>query len=201
MTISAYPQILLYVSIAFTLIVFWKACRQNAKILTGLLVWLSVHGLLAYHHFYENTDLPPRFALIVLPTAVLMVFIFNHPKSRQQTDNFSLKWLTLMHLVRVPVELMLYRLFAEGVVPELMTFSGRNFDIVAGLTTPIVYYLFFVKKKLSQGLMLGWQVVCLLLVINIAVQASLSAPFPFQQFGFEQPNIAITRFPLSGFRL
>jgi hypothetical protein len=40
-----------------------------------------------------------------------------------------------------------------------------------------------------------WNFICLGLLVNIIVNAVLSAPFPFQQFGFSQPNIAVLYFP------
>jgi hypothetical protein len=43
--------------------------------------------------------------------------------------------------------------------------------------------------------LLIWNVVCLGLLVNIVVIAILSVPTAFQQFGFDQPNIAIGQFP------
>jgi len=40
-----------------------------------------------------------------------------------------------------------------------------------------------------------WNVMALALLLNIVINALLSAPFPFQQFAFDQPNIAILYFP------
>lgn len=194
-SLSFYSQGLLYLSAVFTLFVFYKAGYSHFKVIMALIFWMNLHGVLAFNHFYENTDLPPRFALVILPAVAVILFIFNYGPGRHWIDSLNLKWLTIIHVVRVPVELMLYELYTKGAVPELMTFSGRNFDILAGITAPIVYYLFFVKKGLSRRSMLIWNVICLLLVINIAVQAVLSAPLPFQQFGFEQPNVAVMQFP------
>lgn len=107
----------------------------------------------------------------------------------------NLKTLTLVHIVRIPVEIVLYWLFLYEKVPELMTFEGRNFDILAGLTAPIVYYFGFVKKKLDRKFIVIWNGLGLLLLMNIVINAILSAPLPFQQFAFDQPNIAIFYFP------
>ena len=82
-------------------------------------------------------------------------------------------------------------------VPELMTFEGRNFDILAGITAPFMAYFVFEKKKLGRQTLLIWNFICLGLLANIVINALLSAPFPFQQFAFEQPNIAILNFPFS----
>ena len=76
-----------------------------------------------------------------------------------------------------------------------MTFEGRNFDIVSGITAPIIFYFFFVKKSWRVSLLLAWNFICLGLLLNIVVNAALSAPFAFQQFAFDQPNIAVLHFP------
>jgi hypothetical protein len=75
-----------------------------------------------------------------------------------------------------------------------MTFEGRNFDIISGITAPIIYYFVFIKSK-SQSLLLLWNFVCLGLLINIVANAILSLPYPFQQFAFDQPNIGLFYFP------
>jgi len=76
-----------------------------------------------------------------------------------------------------------------------MTFEGRNFDILAGLSTPFIAYFGFTKKTIGRKFLLAWNIICLLLLLNIVVNAILSAPFVFQQFAFDQPNIAILYFP------
>lgn len=112
-------------------------------------------------------------------------------------DSFPLKYLTLIHVVRVPVELVLYFLFVYKAVPELMTFEGRNFDILAGLTAPFIYYFGFVRQKLNRSFLIIWNLLSLALLMNIVINALLSTPSPIQQFAFDQPNRAILYFPFS----
>lgn len=76
-----------------------------------------------------------------------------------------------------------------------MTFEGRNFDMLSGLTAPLIFYTGFAKNRVHKKLLLFWNLICLALLINIVVIAVLSAPFAFQLFSFEQPNIAILYFP------
>jgi hypothetical protein len=76
-----------------------------------------------------------------------------------------------------------------------MTFEGRNFDILSGITAPFIYYFGFIKNKLDKKIILAWNFLCLGLLINIVGIALLSAPFPFQKFAFSQPNIALAYFP------
>ena len=125
----------------------------------------------------------------------MFIFLFVSKGGQRWIKKLDLKTLTLLHVVRIPVELILYGLFIEKAVPELMTFSGRNFDILAGITAPFIYYFGFVKDILSKKFTLVWNVLSLVLLLNIVINAILSAPLPFQQFAFEQPNIAILYFP------
>jgi hypothetical protein len=110
-------------------------------------------------------------------------------------DSFDIKTLTLLQIVRIPVELTLYWLFLYKTIPGIMTFEGRNFDILCGITAPLVYYFGYIKTTLSKNVLIAWNVACLILLANIVVIALLSAPFPFQKFGFGQPAIALLYFP------
>jgi hypothetical protein len=76
-----------------------------------------------------------------------------------------------------------------------MTFEGRNFDLISGLTAPLVYYFGMVRKKLGVNTMLVWNFACLLILLFTVSNAILSAPTPFQKFAFDQPAIAVFYFP------
>ncbi|MCU0324429.1 MAG: hypothetical protein MUF45_04125 [Spirosomaceae bacterium] len=103
--------------------------------------------------------------------------------------------LTVIHTIRIPVEIVLYWLFLNKAIPELMTFEGRNFDILVGITAPIIYFFVFVKQTWGKSALIIWNIFSLGLLLNIIINGMLSAPTPFQQFGFEQPNIAVLHFP------
>ena len=100
-----------------------------------------------------------------------------------------------MHIVRIPVELVLFLLFAKGLVPESMTFEGRNFDIFSGLTAGFVGYFGYRRKLLSKGVLIGWNLLCLALVLQVVITGILSVPSPIQQLSFEQPNVGVLLFP------
>lgn len=194
----------IYISLVFilttllTLWLFYKAANQSKITLIVLLIWLALQTFIGLSGFYTVTDtLPPRFLLLVLPPMLFIITLFTTSKGRQYLNGIDLKTLTLLHSIRIPVELVLYWLFLNKAVPELMTFEGRNFDILSGLSAPFIYYFGFIKKQLKPNLILIWNFICLALLINIVANAVLSAPFPFQQFAFEQPNIAVLYFPFN----
>ncbi|MBK9629663.1 MAG: hypothetical protein IPO62_01115 [Saprospiraceae bacterium] len=193
-----------YISFVFgftallTLALFYLANRNSRNSHIILTVWLILQSIIGISGFYTETDLfPPRLFAIVLPPMLLILVLFNNYKGKQFLDKFDVKVLTILHVVRIPVEIVLYWLFVQQTVPELMTFEGRNFDIISGLTAPIIYYFGYIKKQIPNKLILVWNFICLGLLLNIVINAALSAPFQFQQFAFEQPNIAVLHFPFN----
>jgi len=194
--LPAYISIVFGLTTILTLLLFYKATGNSKTTLIILLSWLVLQTSIGLSGFYTVTDtIPPRFLLLVLPPLLFIIVLFTTSKGRQYIDSLDAKTLTILHTIRIPVELVLFWLFLNGTVPQLMTFEGRNFDILSGLTAPVIFYFGFIKKRLDKNVILLWNFICLGLLINIVVNAVLSAPFPFQMFAFDQPNIAVLYFP------
>ena len=181
-----------YVSIAFVLTTFltvgflFYAARQTvfdttaAKILFALVpLWLVFQAALASSGFYLSVDVfPPRLPFFaVIPALVLITLLFIFAQ-KDFISRLPLKMLTLIHVIRIPVEIVLLWLFQNEQVPQLMTFEGRNFDIIAGLTAPLIYWLAFRGGKTNRPLLIIWNFVALGLLINIVANAVLSFPYP-----------------------
>ena len=159
-------------------------------------IWLAFLAFLAYSHFFQKLDAkPPHFVLVLGPPLLLIAGLLITKKGRFWINQLSLSRLTFLHTVRLPVELTLYSLYVYLQVPKLMTFEGGNYDILAGLTAPIITYFAFNRKQLSPRWLLFWNILALVSVLNIVSHALLSTPFPFQQIAFDQPNVAILKFP------
>lgn len=194
--LPSYIPVVFGLTTLVTVLLICRASRNYRLTLAVLLGWLGLQAVLGLQGFYTVTDsVPPRFLGMVLPPVLLMIGLFANPKGRHYIDGFDLQVLTYLHTVRIPVELVLFWLFVYKQVPQLMTFEGRNFDILAGLTAPFIAYFGFTKPRLATGVVLTWNFLCLALLLNIVVNAILSAPSPFQQFAFEQPNVAVLHFP------
>jgi hypothetical protein len=171
--------------------------RLPSRILIFLLiVWIFFQAALAASGFYINTSvLPPRLLIFgVLPTLLLIAAYFLFFR-RSFIEKLPLSLLTLLHTVRIPVELVLAWLAAAGMVPEIMTYHGCNFDIVSGILAPIVYYFAGRKGRVNRTVLIAYNILGLLLLANIVTIAVLSLQTPFQQFGLDQPNRAVLHFP------
>ena len=195
--LPSYMIIIFILTVILTLILFLSAVKKKTIPAVISLLWLALTGILAYNGFFQNTKgMPPHLAFVVIPAFVFVILLLVTPKGRSFTADLDLKKLTLLHIVRIPVEVTLYLLAGYKFIPELMTFAGRNFDIISGITAPVMYFLCFRESQLKhkQALLL-WNFICLALLLNIVIHAILSAPFSFQQLAFDQPNVAVLYFP------
>lgn len=179
-----------------TLFFFFKAAHYSKTVIAVSCGLAVIHSLLSLNGFYTNGEaIPPRFIIAIAPGIILCVVLFFTSKGKGFIDSLDLKTVTILHSIRVPVEITLLNMFLAGLVPQSMTFEGSNFDILSGITAPVVWYLVFILKKGNTQFLLIWNVVCLGLLLNVVITAILSAKTPFQQFAFDQPNIGVGYFP------
>lgn len=196
--LNAYIKLVFVLTTLLTVYLFYKSTPKSTLTAIILLTWLALQSFIGLSGFYTVTDtIPPRFLLLIGPPLLFILILFFTPAGKLYLDSLDLKHLTLLHTIRVPVEIVLFWLFAHKAIPALMTFEGRNFDILSGLTAPFIYYFGFIKNQLNYKIILAWNFICLGLLINIVVNAALSAPSPFQKFAFDQPNIAVLYFPFN----
>jgi len=195
--ITPLTLILFLVSTGLTGWIFWKASKCSRSVFIALVTWLMVTGVLALTGFYLVFNvLPPRLIFAVAPPLIFIAILFSTSKGKVFINDLNIEQLTLLHVVRIPVEIGLHALFIGALIPELMTYDGYNLDILSGITAPIIYYFGFIKKKLNHTILLLWNFLCLALLINIVTLAILSTPSTFQQLAFDQPNIGVLYFPI-----
>ena len=164
-------------------------------LLFALPLWLLLTGFLATTDFYRQDSLPPRVvAFGVLPSVLLMLVYFIFFR-RSFIDKLSLEMLTLLSIVRFPVELVLHWLYQAGQVPRIMTFEGWNFDILSGVSALMIYLIAFRKGRINRFLLIIWNIAALCLLINIVTIAVLSFRGPMQRLAFDQPNMGVTYLP------
>ncbi|MBK9247448.1 MAG: hypothetical protein IPM69_04880 [Ignavibacteria bacterium] len=195
-TAPLYVEIFFIVTTLMTLWIFFKATASSKPTLWLMISWLIIQAGLGLAGFYLNTTtIPPRMIALIVPPMLLIAGMFFTQKGKQYIDSIDTSLLTLLHTVRIPVEITLFWLFTAKMVPELMTFEGRNFDILSGISAPIVYYFGYKQKLFGKSILIVWNCLCLGLLLNIVITAILSVPTTFQQFSFAEPNIGVMYFP------
>jgi len=195
--VREYLPLLFIALTAAAIAVFAGASRRPVPWVMGLAAWATLVGLLAMTGFFSVLHAvggPPRAALLIGPALVGLLLFFSLPAGRRAVQRFDLKTLHALHILRIPVEAGLAGLFAAGLIPAEMTFYGRNLDILAGITAVgVVAWMYWGKPP--RAALIVWNILALGLVLNIALTGLMSVPGPMQRVGFEQPNVAVLRFP------
>lgn len=168
-------------------------------LLFGLLVWLMLTALLAQSGFLADTAArPPRLLLLIGVASAAVLWIGLGRGVAPLLRVVRPERIVEAQTFRILVEVAFLILFYQNRVPVMMTPlspGGRNWDILIGLSAPLLATLVFRKKRLSPNVALAWNVVGIVLVLNVALHGLLSAPGPLQILKTTPPFDIIVRFP------
>jgi hypothetical protein len=139
-------------------------------------------------------SLPPRMLGVLAVTLIGTFALAFSPLGKRMATVPAVAWLVGFQAFRIPVEIVLFRLHQEGIVPVQMTFEGLNFDILSGLTALPVAYL-AARDRLPNWALAAWNVFGLALLLNILTIAVLSLPLPIRAFHNEPANTFVTTVP------
>lgn len=173
-----------------------KKKKIFTRLVTGILVWaiitagLSLSGVLS-----DFSLMPPKFAIVPLVPLIIVIWIVSTKATGEILPYIPETALIHLQVFRVIVEILLWALFTQNLLPVQMTFEGKNVDIIAGLTAPLVAWL-YQNNKISKGFVITWNFICLGFLINIVTIAILSLPTPFRVFQNEPSSAIVTTFPM-----
>jgi len=171
--------------------------RNNLVVsIVVIMAWLIFSLIMASSGFLTDySALPPRLLLIVIPPPVFLLLLFLSKQFTDLTEQFNVFWLVYAQSFRILMEFILWLLYRYNAIPVQMTFDGRNFDLLVGISAPFIAYYCFVKKTWPIKIALYWNFAGLILLLNIVVVALLSTPYPFRQFMNEPANTIVFYFP------
>lgn len=127
---------------------------------------------------------PPFLPLIALTLTLAILTVVRWGKQAAATLSFAI--LIGSQAFRLPLEMVMHQAATEGVMPVQMSYSGRNFDILTG-TSAIVVAVLAARGLAPRWLLLGWNLLGSLLLLNIVWIAAISTPL-FHAFGDSQLN-------------
>ena len=115
------------------------------------------------------------------------------PFGRRFADKLPFVALIGFQAFRLPLELVMHRAAVAGIMPNVMSYTGYNFDIVTGATAlPLALYAW--RRPLPRWLMMLWNLTGQILLIVVAVVAFAASPV-FRAFGDDQLNVWVVQFP------
>jgi hypothetical protein len=139
--------------------------------------------------------MPPRILpAFLVPLVAGLLFLRSGP-TRDLLARTPPQWPIYLQSFRVVMEIILWLLYLQHRAPVIMTFEGRNVDILVGLTAIPVGYLCFARKAWSARVAFWWNVAGILILLNVVVHAQLSAPSPFRVFVTDPPLTFIAYWP------
>ena len=173
----------------------WEESRRRkifGRAVITLVAWTLLISALGLSGFLADfTAFPPRIMLVLVVPLITMIIVTFSKTATELLAYVPSRNIAAFQIFRVFVEIILWMAFIQNLLPVQMTFEGRNFDIIAGLTAPLAAY-FLAKSK--KGLII-WNLVSLGLLFNIITVAVLSLPTPLRFFMNEPANTIVATFP------
>jgi hypothetical protein len=165
-------------------------------ITTTILAWAALLTVLSYKGFFADfSKLPPRPVLaLLIPLPFVLIFVFSKTGAKI-LELIPAQWLVLMQSFRIFVEVLIWFAFLANKLPVQMSFEGKNFDVLTGILALPIGYLLIRKAAYSPKLIIVFNVVGLLLLLNILIIAVLSMPTSFHYFTNEPSATLIAQFP------
>ncbi len=171
-----------------------RARRVTLITLVITVVWMEATWMAASNGILREWHrTPPPIMLLLCAIVAVAVGLAFSPVGRRLATYVPLWVLVLVQVFRFPLELAIHAMYMAGVAPVQMTYSGRNFDIITGISALLVAR-FVASGRAGRGLVLIWNVVGLALLINVVTVAVLGTP-RFQYFGPKNLNVWVAYTP------
>jgi len=174
-----------------------KQKRIFNRVLYAILIWAilvsawSLSGMMQRFNLFPLNMLP----VLVIPLLTIVIIMFS-PTAKEILTHVAPQTIIVLQSFRFFVEFVIWLMFIENMLPVQMTFEGRNFDIISGVTASLVAWLITIRK-VNKWILIAWNLGCLGLLVNIVTVAILSMPTPLQEFFNEPVNILVAKFPYS----
>jgi len=173
--------------------------KKRATIFNGAVItiigWATLVSALSTAGVLADFTPPPKLPVLLAVTFIAVIVLAFSKTAKEILSTIPPEKVIRLQVFRVGVEVLLWALFTQKLLPVQMTFEGQNLDVLSGITAPFVAYYCFVKRSWPVSVALVWNLLCLALLTNIVVTAILSMPTPLRIFMNEPANTIVTRFP------
>ncbi len=161
-----------------------------------LMGWLMLTGSLAFYGWLsENQSFPPHMFAVLVPAIIGVAWLSLSKSFWQLIHPVAQHWIVLLQSFRVLMEVLLLYMWKAGLVAQMMTFEGANFDILVGITAPIVAFLAYKFGPRMKRTLIIWNIFGIIALTNVVVRGLLAAPTSMQMIFVEPANTAVFYFP------
>lgn len=153
-----------------------RANASSALTAVALSAWASACVALAASGVLSDfSRRPPPGLVMMLVIGLLAVTIARSRLGGFLADGLTTTALIGFQAFRLPLELVMHRAATEGVMPEQMTYTGMNLDIVTGIAAIVVLVLFR-RGEPPRAVATAFAVLGTSLVVAIVAIAVMSTP-------------------------
>ncbi len=150
-----------------------QARKVTMRVFLGYLIWLG--AMLALIKTDQLEKLPMQGIPFFFGSILLIsVAAGLSPFGARLAAHTPVAALIAFQAFRLPLELILHRWVQRGTIPPTMTWTGQNWDIVAGA---LAFVIWPVAK--NRTVSWGFNIIGALLLLNVLRVALLSSPVPF----------------------
>lgn len=202
--VRAFVALAFLVAPALPLGLYWAVLRRdNDRIAArrlgllafgGVSLWLAITYAAAASGSLKFGPLPPPLTLVLVPMFVGVITLARSRVGQRLATDVPLAALVGIQVFRLPLESIMHRAYAEGLMPRQMSYSALNFDILTGIGALVVAALLLLQRMPAWGVKI-WNWGGTLLLLNIIVIALLSTPTPIRLFQQEPANVWIVDAP------
>jgi hypothetical protein len=189
--------LLLPLWVAVLIVAAFHRVRPRAAWIVGgaLAAWFALVTVLAVAGVLSEFEtMPPRVPVLAFGAIALGVGLSRLREVRAALDEMPAWWPVAIQGFRFPLELALFALFTTGLMPEQMTFSGRNFDVLVGVSAPVMAWA-MATGRAPRVLQLAWQAGAVGLLVNVVSIAITSVPGPMRGAWPGEPLTVVTTWP------
>lgn len=161
-----------------------------------IILWVVIIGVLSFAGFFRVTNtLPPRPVILIIISLIAAVMWSRSQRMSELLSVMPLHWLVYIQAFRIFVELILWQGYVRGLLPIQMTFEGYNYDIVSGILAILAGWIINHKPASAKVVGTVYNIIGILLLLNILTIAVLSMPTSFRYFTNDPSNIIVGEFP------
>jgi hypothetical protein len=148
--------------------------REVIKVTVLTLLWLAFGTFLTYTKIFQFRPYPVALAYFTL-VLIVSIGVALSKYGNRLALGISISALVLFHGYRLPLEVILHQWAQQGTMPFTMTWTGYNFDVLAGILALGIAPFANSRKWLAWT----FNILGIILAINAIYVGLMSSPLPF----------------------
>jgi hypothetical protein len=142
--------------------------RHKAVLILGLTAWLTYNALMGYSAILATYELPPSFPIfLIFPIFGFTGYFIYKSKNANWLQHIKPAHLVYFQSFRIAVETLFIFSISAGVLHPNVTIEGYNYDMIIGLSAPVIGLLVFQFNKLPLRTILYWNYLGLFILATV----------------------------------